>query len=149
MLIARHLICIFCLALALLHTVVSKTPQSTRRALHELYESTGGANWNYTNMAECFDGTGKAWNFTTNATGEYVVDPCSDESHFVGIRCTDDWTVTNINLACGNLTGTIPELSAFDQLLYLDLDTNQLSGTIPEFLGQLTGLQVLICMRIS
>ena len=130
MLIARHLICIFCLALALLHTVVSQTPQSTRRALHELYESTGGANWNYMTIAECNGGTGKAWNFTTNAKGEYAVDPCSDESHFVGIRCTDDRTVTNINLACGNLTGTIPEFSNMTQLQGLYLSQNQLTGSI-------------------
>ena len=80
-----HLIWICCVTLGILPTVVSKTPQNTTRVLHELYESTGGANWNYTTMADCGDATGEAWNFTTNAKGEYVVDPCSNESYFIGI----------------------------------------------------------------
>ncbi len=139
---ARHVIYICCLVLTLLHTVVSQTPQSTRRVLHDLYESTGGANWNYTTMAQCGDGTGKVWNFTTDGKGEYAVDPCSKESNFIGLTCTDDSTVTGIALACGNLTGTIPEFSSLTQLQYLYLYQNQLTGTIPEF-SSLTQLQQL------
>ena len=135
-----HFIWICCLALGILPTVVSKTPQNTTRLLHELYESTGGGNWNYTSIAKCLEEyglpsyIGKSWNFTTNAQG--AVDPCSEESHFIGLNCTGESIVNGIALPCGGLTGMIPELNAFNQLQYLDLDTNQLTGTIPEFLGQ-------------
>ena len=111
----RHLICIFCLSLGILPTVISKTPQNTTRLLQELYESTGGANWNYTSIAQCLNEydipsyIGKSWNFTTNAKGEYVVDPCSEESHFIGLSCTDESIINGMALACGGLTGTIPE----------------------------------------
>ena len=115
MVIARHIFCIFCLSLALLHTVVPKTPQSTRRALHELYESAGGDNWNYTSIAHCLKESkqqsyiGEKWNFTTNAEGEYLFDPCSKARHFIGLNCTNESIINGMALPCGELNGTIPE----------------------------------------
>ena len=61
----------------------------------------------------------KAWNFTTNAKGEYVVDPCSVESPFMGLTCisdVDNSQVTSVTLVCGNLSGTIPEEFSDDEV---------------------------------
>ena len=131
-------------------TVVSKTPQDTTRLLQELYERTGGGNWNYTSIAHCLKESkqqsyiGEKWNFTTNAEGEYLFDPCSKARHFIGLNCTNESIINGMALPCGELSGTIPELlGQLMGLQILGLNVNQLSGTIPEWLGQLTGLQVL------
>ena len=50
--------------------------------------------------------------------------------------------VTRINLNSNNLVGTIPrELGSVNQLQYLNLVNNQLSGSIPSELGDLTQLE--------
>jgi uncharacterized repeat protein (TIGR02543 family) len=76
-------------------------------ALIALYDSLEGDNWTLK------DG----WK-TTNT-------PCS----WAGITCTDS-DVTAINLNGNQLTGTLPNLSAFAGLTSLDLGNNQLSGPI-------------------
>ena len=61
-----------------------------------------------------------------------------------GVTMAND-RVTRINLNSNNLVGTIPrELGSLDQLQYLNLVNNQLSGSIPPELGDLAQLQRLI-----
>ena len=80
------------LAVSLFPGVIATTPQNITRVLQELYESTGGSGWDYAGMEQCLNEDfglpsyiGTSWNFTTNDTGEYVIDPCSKETHFMGI----------------------------------------------------------------
>ncbi len=141
---------ICCVTLGILPTVVSKTPQDTTRLLQELYERTGGGNWNYTGIVHCLKEIklqsyiGEKWNFTTNAEGEYLLDPCSKARHFIGLNCTNESIINGIALPCGDLIGTIPELlGQLTGLQLVVLGVNQLSGTIPELLGQLMGLKEL------
>lgn len=64
-------------------------------------------------------------------------------SSWFGIKVESD-EVTEIILKGNNLSGTIPgELGQLTSLKYLQLDTNNLSGSIPIELGQLTNLQYL------
>ena len=61
-----------------------------------------------------------------------------------GVTVAND-RVTRINLNSNNLVGTIPrELGSVNQLQYLNLVNNQLSGSIPPELGDLAQLQRLI-----
>ena len=129
-----------------------ETSQNTRNLLHQLYDRTGGQHWNYTMLRNCMQqynitlgGKGK-WDFTKNGEGEYLVDPCSKNNtiHFIGIGCSTGLTanVTAIVLPCGNLTGKIPDLSAFTEIETINFSKNNLTGTIPE-LKNLTQLQRL------
>ena len=64
-------------------------------------------------------------------------------STWFGVTIEEDF-VTEIRLKDNNLSGTIPAgLGQLTSLQYLDLDTNKLTGTIPSELGQLTNLEYL------
>ncbi|KAL1324776.1 MDIS1-interacting receptor like kinase 2-like [Arachis ipaensis] len=67
--------------------------------------------------------------------------PCS----WRGITCDLQGSVTTINLAYTELSGTLHNLnfSSFPNLLILDLKTNNLTGTIPQNIGVLSKLQFL------
>lgn len=60
-----------------------------------------------------------------------------------GVTVVGD-NITEIKLKKNNLTGTIPaELGQLTSMKYLSLDTNKLSGNIPSVLGNLTNLEYL------
>lgn len=60
-------------------------------------------------------------------------DPCVDR--WYGITCDNmKSVVTNVRLASNNLNGTMPDISSLGNLTSLDLNTNFLTGTIPELL---------------
>ncbi|XP_057737394.1 MDIS1-interacting receptor like kinase 2-like [Arachis stenosperma] len=67
--------------------------------------------------------------------------PCS----WRGITCDSQGSVVVINLARTGLTGTLEnlDLTAFPNLLQLDLRRNNLTGTIPQNIGILSKLQFL------
>ena len=70
----------------------------------------------------------------------------SDEpiSEWHGVGTNDDGRVTELNFGGNQLTGTIPaELGQLTQLQRLFLWSNQLTGEIPVELGQLSQLQSL------
>jgi Leucine-rich repeat (LRR) protein/sugar lactone lactonase YvrE len=78
--------------------------------LVSLYDSTNGDNW-------------------TRKTGwKQTNTPCSWE----GIICNGDGYVTNISLYSNQLAGTLPDLSALTELLYVSLSGNQLTGSLPD-----------------
>ena len=61
-----------------------------------------------------------------------------------GVRTNSDGRVTGLELFNNQLSGTIPaEIGNLTSLSYLDLGGNQLSGTIPAEIGNLTSLSVL------
>ena len=80
---------------------------------------------------------GAGWTTNTNWNGVP-----GTECTWFGVTCVGDANVTQINLIGNNLIGTLPptlnQLTALEQIY---LDDNQLSGTIPSFTG-LTGLRV-------
>ncbi len=64
-------------------------------------------------------------------------------STWFGVTIEDDF-VTEIRLKDNNLSGTIPaDLGQLTSLQFLDLDTNQLTGPIPVELSQLVNLEYL------
>ncbi len=64
-------------------------------------------------------------------------------SQWFGVTVDGD-RVTELNLAANQLTGSIPpELGNLTGLTFLDLNSNQLTGSIPPELGNLTGLTQL------
>jgi len=66
--------------------------------------------------------------------------PVGTECSWAGVSCTRaDGNITSLFLQSNQLSGTIPsELGQLTQLTGLILQSNQLSGTIPSELGQLT-----------
>jgi Leucine-rich repeat (LRR) protein len=65
------------------------------------------------------------------------------ECSWYGVTCTGD-SVTELSLITNQLTGSIPaELGNLTNLQYLNLRTNRLTGSIPAELGNLTNLQAL------
>ena len=61
-----------------------------------------------------------------------------------GVTTDDDGRVTELHLPRNNLTGTIPvELGNLSNLQWLGLSYNQLSGTIPPQFGNLSNLKVI------
>ncbi|MDM8567880.1 leucine-rich repeat domain-containing protein, partial [Candidatus Halobeggiatoa sp. HSG11] len=106
---------------------VTEIPQIECEALVALYNSTDGANWT--------DSATNNWNQTDK--------PCS----WTGITCVSTTFPTNvkeISRVYQNLIRRIPtELGNLTNLLYLNLDQNQLTGTIPTEIGNLTNLQKL------
>ena len=66
------------------------------------------------------------------------------ECSWYGIICTGDGHVEQIKLDSNNLQGTIPSsIRNLTNLLSLYLSSNQLTGSIPPELGSMTNLQIL------
>ncbi|XP_027356771.1 MDIS1-interacting receptor like kinase 2-like [Abrus precatorius] len=76
----------------------------------------------------------------TNVTAT-TQSPCS----WPGITCDSQGSVIVINLAYKGLEGTLQNLnlSAFPNLIRLDLKVNKLTGTIPQNIGVLSKLKIL------
>jgi len=71
----------------------------------------------------------------------YWIDSCTWD----GVICNDDGSVTKLTLGNNNLTGTIPpELGNLTNLELLSLYGNDLTGTIPPELGNLSNLEGLL-----
>ncbi|GAB4343467.1 MAG: hypothetical protein Kow0089_19280 [Desulfobulbaceae bacterium] len=89
---------------------------------------------------------GAGWTTSTNWLSG---DPCTNS--WFGVTCNAGNTnVVQINLAGNNLSGTIPtELGNLSQLTAISLSDNSLSGSIPGELGNLTGLEYLYLQNNS
>ena len=74
----------------------------------------------------------------TNNTGWLLSD---DHCSWSGVDCLGGGRVTTVNLDSNNLTGSIPaELGNLTALRQLTLEENNLTGSIPAELGNLTAL---------
>lgn len=81
-------------------------------------------------------------NWTTN-TNWPVGDPCADD--WYGIYCDSSDNIKWLQLVDNNLAGTIPpELANLSSLQRLHILSNQLTGTIPPELGNLANLEQLL-----
>ena len=79
------------------------------------------------------------YNWTTHTNWMITVMPCN----WYGITCSGGH-VTEIDLQSNNLTGSIPtSIGALPYLTSLDLQYNGLTGTLPTALGSLSNLVVL------
>lgn len=95
-----------------------------------------------------FSTDGPEWNNMVNET--FIADynassideflAVDDECEWFGISCAEGMLIS-INMESNNLNGTIPnEITRLDTLQSLILPTNHLRGTIPENIGDLTEL---------
>ena len=89
-------------------------------------------------LVALYDATG-GYNWTTQTN--WMTDNPISTWHGVTV---EDGRVISLSLAQNNLTGTIPsELGNLTELKHLNLAANELSGPIPATLGNLNGLEVL------
>ena len=99
---------------------VQTNASDDRAALSAFYEATDGANWE------------RSDNWLTDA-------PLAT---WYGVTTDNSGRVTVLSLGDNQLSGSIPDLSALNNLVGLILFNNQLSGSIPD-LSALTNLSVL------
>jgi len=113
----------------------SNIPDHERRALLDLYSSTGGEHWTW-------HGESGHWNFSDSS-----VDPCDAEDRWQGVICINSTTSRNVNiisLGSYNLNGTIPaSIGNFSELVVLGLEYNALIGGVPSSVGALRKLRAL------
>ncbi|CAM9720000.1 unnamed protein product [Ectocarpus sp. 12 AP-2014] len=89
-------------------------------------------------VALCRSTGGTRWNRNDNW------DTNANLKQWDGVQVNDDGRVVELDLNNNNLKGTIPEaLGALTELKVLDLHGNKLKGPIPAALGALKGLEVL------
>jgi hypothetical protein len=99
---------------------VSDIPQSEKKALLDLYNSTNGDNW--TNKT--------GWDFNTPVT-----------SAWYGVDVSSDNHVVNLIMLDNNLQGPLPEsIGNLTQLRLLSLGTNKITGRIPTSIANLSNL---------
>ena len=114
-------------------------------ALRDLHIATRGDDWTwYPNETA----SGARWDFTKNAsTGEYLYNPCGSDVNlqWQGITCSALPTVVRLDLAQYNLTGTLPDsVGQLSSLTFLQFwDNKHLVGSIPSAIGDLHKLQLL------
>lgn len=143
--------------LCLLHLplVVGLAKLGDKEALVALYASTGGETWSLSPDAPydemLLPGGNNGWDtdgdpcpiaYNASWHGVACVDPCY--TPIDGEDCRFG-RITGLQLQFNNLTGTIPEM-LFDKLINLttiDLSHNALSGTIPTTVGKLRNAQIL------
>ena len=109
---------LFLLLISLAGASYAQVPQNERDALVALYNSTDGANWT--------DNTG--W---LGAVGT--------ECSWFGITCANG-SITRLYLTNNNLAGSLPSLSAFKNIEFLNFDSN---NQLTELLPNLSGLTKL------
>lgn len=112
---------------ALNSTQSSPAPsQSEFNVLMLLFSQTNGSNW-------------------TNKNGWTVSQNTVDVSNWFGIEVDENGHVVSIDLSGNNLIGTIPTtINNLTYLKTLNLDSNQLSGSIPIGFGLMSWLNHLI-----
>ena len=104
---------LFALAASVAEAVI---PAAERQALIDIYDGTNGA----------------AWTTSTNWNGA-----AGTECTWYGVICDGgQTTVTDINLQCNNLTGSLPAiLNNLTGLITFNVYGNQLTGSIPSLAG--------------
>ena len=84
--------------------------------------------------------TGEHW---TNSYNWNSGHPCGD--NWKGVQCNSEGNITSLKLGDNNLTGTIPpEIGNLTSLKYLHLYDNNLTGSIPIEIGNLKNLKSLV-----
>lgn len=105
-------------------------PRTEMLALYDLYQSTNGDDWSYSN-----------WVFLPTAN------PCMD--YWTGITCElpepyTTYYIKTLQLSYNNLLGTLPaSLANLNHCISLDFTTNHILGTIPHTLQSMQALQHL------
>lgn len=131
----------YCLIIAAVQAVTISS--TDLYSLYDIYNAAAGDSWVWSSSASA----GIPWNFTEALINPSL--PCNANASrgWQGILCASDCTVCNvleIDLHSFNLVGTIaPSIGNMSMVTLLDLSRNDLSSTLPESLGSLSGLLTL------
>ena len=119
------------MVMLLLHVALSSTPSTQIQALHDLYNSTNGVEWNWHG--------GVKWDFS-------LPTPCI--SNWAYITCDANMNITSVigNETGINMIGTLPpSIGNLSTLQILSFQHNpHLDGTLPDSLGSLSNLTSLV-----
>ena len=95
-------------------------------ALIALYDATDGDNW------------------VNNTNWKNGMDPCDVAAKWYGVTCDGSGNVTKLILQSNGLNGSIPtDIGDLIHLVELSFSWNDLSGSLPLSLTNITGLRVL------
>ena len=101
-----------------------------RHIMMDLYNSTGGDQWEYN----------YGWSLDVDSSRNYLYDEC----RWSGIRCDPEGAVIVIGLGGNQLKGEIPSsIGNLGSLQELYLSNNNLIGPIPSSIGSLPNLRSL------
>jgi hypothetical protein len=110
-----------------------------RWALAVVYYSTGGDDW-----FQCFENNTACGNFLPFLNQEAFLSP-SNECEWAGISCNAQACVTEIEFEENNLVGTIPtEMGLFENLAIWGMERGGLQGTIPTEIGRLSDTLIFL-----
>ena len=127
-------------------TITAMSGQKTGNARVMIFSPTRAA------LIALYEATGgENWTNKTNWLSDAPIDEWqgvstlnSDRREGLGLRSTESTSLERLDLSNSNLTGEIPDaLGNLVDLRYLDLSGNALTGEIPAELGGLTKLEVL------
>eukprot|EP00035_Acanthoeca_spectabilis_P017695 m.372116 g.372116 ORF g.372116 m.372116 type:complete len:175 (+) comp16686_c1_seq19:253-777(+) len=122
-------------------------PNATLGVLRELWEQTGGHQWSRCQWTPDLDPCAPPWgqpywsppNFDQYTNVAWGLNIC-----FVCNTTVTPNILLALDLGSNNLVGTIPDaIGQLTSLWFLGLGLNQLNGTIPETLSNLTALKSL------
>ncbi|KAK7848865.1 putative leucine-rich repeat receptor-like serine/threonine-protein kinase [Quercus suber] len=124
-------------------------------ALGEIADQLGKKDWNF--KVDPCTGNDQSWTTTTQSVGSYwytstsssKATPPEDYHLKIDLSFFVQFPLACSDLIANYLSGNIPQEWASMQLEFLSISTNNLSGPIPTYLGNITTLKIMYALVVS